>query len=196
MFVYATARMEPDDAKSGFRSGKHPLDDYFARHALKNDRDGVGRAYVLRRSELDAPSLPLVLGFYTLSMALVESEQAAKAIEKKLPRYPMPVALIGRLAVDERARGRRLGETLLLDAPRRVVDAADILGCIGVIVDAKDEDAERFYAKYDFVTVHDALWPRRNFLPLSVANAALATEQAPTITTTPSLPVPLPPTSP
>lgn len=176
VFVYVTARIEPDDARSGFRCGKHPLDDYFARHALTNDRDGVGRAYVLRRTEHDEPSLPQVLGFYTLSMALVESQQAAKAVKKKLPRYPMPVALIGRLAVDERAKGKRLGERLLLDAVRRVVDAAAILGCVGLIVDAKDEDAERFYAKYDFVTVHEETWPRRMFLPIAVAKAALAVE--------------------
>lgn len=171
--VYVTARVEPDDAKSKFRCGKHPLDDYFARHAVTNDREGIGRAYVLRRSEHDDPVLPRVLGYYTLSMALVKSQQAAKAVAKKLPRYPMPVALIGRLAVDERARGRRVGEALLIDALRRVVDASALLGCIGVLVDAKDEDAERFYAKYDFVTVHEETWPHRMFLPIGVATAAL-----------------------
>jgi len=68
-------------------------------------------------------------------------------IGQELPGYPMPVALIGRLAVDERARGRRLGESLLIDALERVVAAAEILACLGVIVDAKDEGAERFYEK-------------------------------------------------
>lgn len=174
--VYVTARIEPDDVRSGFRCGKHPLDDYFARHAVANDRDGIGRAYVLRRSEHDESSLPRALGFYTLSMALVESQQAAKALDGKLPRYPLPAALVGRLAVDERARGKRLGEKLLLDALRRVVDASNILGCIGVIVDAKDGDAERFYAKYDFVTIHEAAWPHRMFLPIGVAKAAFADE--------------------
>ena len=99
------------------------LDDYFARHALANDQAGIGRAYVLRKSRGDDEVLPRVLGFYTLSMASVASEGLAAALVKKLPRYPMPVALIGRLAVDERARGRRIGERLLVDALRRVVDA-------------------------------------------------------------------------
>jgi predicted N-acetyltransferase YhbS len=53
----------------------------------------------------------------------------------------MPVALIGRLAIEHRAQGRRLGEKLLIDALRRIVDAATMLGCMGVIVDAKDEDS-------------------------------------------------------
>jgi predicted N-acetyltransferase YhbS len=107
-------------------------------------------------------------------MALLDGADAAKVLAKKLPRYPMPVALIGRLAVDERARGRRLGEMLLIDAVRRVVDAAVIVGCIGIIVDAKDEGAEQFYAKYDFVTVHAEEWPRRMFLPMETAKAAFS----------------------
>lgn len=86
----------------------------------------------------------------------------------------MPVALIGRLAVDERARGRRLGEAIVLDALLRVITAAEIIGCLGVIVDAKDEDAERFYVKYDFVTVDATSWPHRMFVPIDVARAAFA----------------------
>jgi len=97
---------------------------------------------------------------------------AACVLEAKLPRYPMPVALIGRLAIDARAQGRRLGETLLLDALRRVVDAAGIVGCTGIIVDAKDDAAEGFYAKYDFVTVSADTWPHRMFLPIATAKAA------------------------
>lgn len=174
---YATVRIDAADAASGFRCGKHPLDDYFKRHALKNDEAGISRAYVLRRAD-DETSLPRVLGFYTLSMAVVTAEQAARAVEMKLPKYPLPCALIGRLAVDERAQGRRLGEKLLVDALQRVVDAANMLGCIGVIVDAKDEGAEQFYAKYDFITVDGASWPRRMLLPIDVARASFAEEDA------------------
>ena len=170
---FATVRIEAADAASGFRCGKHALDDYFARHALANDQAGIGRAYVLRRSPEDDEALPRVLGFYTLSMASVASEGLAAAFVKKLPRYPMPVALIGRLAVDERVRGRRIGERLLVDALRRVVDAAELLGCLGIIVDAKDADAERFYVKYDFTTLHSEGWPRRMFLAIATAKSAL-----------------------
>jgi hypothetical protein len=105
-----TTQIEPIDAKAGFSCGKHSLDDYFKRHAVANDRSGISRAYVLRRGSADPPELPTVLGFYTLSMALVESAPLAQVLEAKLPRYPMPVALIGRLAVDARVQGRRLGE--------------------------------------------------------------------------------------
>lgn len=171
--LYHTRPIGPADPSSGFRSGTHALDDYFQRHALTNDHGDVGRAYVLDAStEEVATGLPAVLGFYTLSMASVASQEVAPVIAKRLPRYPMPVALIGRLAVDERARGRRLGETLLLDALARVVEAARLIACLGVIVDAKDMAAEGFYAKYDFVTIEPTSWPRRMFLPIHTARAA------------------------
>ncbi|HSN98320.1 MAG TPA: GNAT family N-acetyltransferase [Candidatus Nanopelagicales bacterium] len=173
---YVTRALSPEDARSGFRCGKHPLDDYFARHAVANDHEGISRTYVLERVEGADPALPRVLGFYTLSMADVEAAEVGLALKRKLPRYPMPVALIGRLAVDRRAQGRRLGEKLLADALRRVVDVAAKIGCLGVIVDAKDEEVERFYARYDFVTVHAMGWPRRMFLPIGVVRAAFTAE--------------------
>lgn len=172
--LYITTQIEPEDVATDFSCGKHPLDDYFKRHALPNDRASIGRAYVLRRNDNDPPDLPRALGFYTLSMAVAESAQIANVLAAKLPKYPMPVALIGRLAVDARAHGRRLGESLLLDALRRIVDASAIVGCIGIIVDAKDEDAERFYTKYDFVTITAEAWPRRMFLPIETAKSAFS----------------------
>ena len=172
--TYLTRRIGPGDPACGFRCGKHPLDDYFRRHALPNDQGNVGLAYVVDASADDvAAGLPTVIAFYTLSMAAVVSADVGSVMEKKLPRYPMPVALIGRLAVDDRARGRRLGEALLLDALYRVTAAAEIVGCLGIIVDAKDEDGKRFYEKYDFVTVDASSWPRRMFLPIRVARAAV-----------------------
>ena len=171
---YVTEPITPSDTQAGFSCGKHALDDYFARHSVSNDASGIGRAYVLRRGESDDPGLPSDLGFYTLSMANADSAPISQVILKKLPKYPMPVALIGRLAVDQRATGRRIGEKLLMDALRRVVDAAELLGCVGIIVDAKDDDAERFYLKYDFVTVSAAAWPHRMFLPIGTARAAFS----------------------
>jgi GNAT superfamily N-acetyltransferase len=173
---FVTTPIEPSDIEQGFSCGVRALDDYFARHALANDNAGIGRAYVLRRDPSESDAFPFVLGFYTLSMALAEAALVAEVLAQELPKYPMPVALIGRLAVDKRAQGLRLGETLLIDALRRVFNAAGILGCTGVIVDAKNEGVEHFYAKYDFVTITHDGWPRRLFLPSAVARAAFADE--------------------
>jgi len=162
-----TTRIEPTDATAGFSSGVHTIDDYFARHAVPNDTVGVNRAYVLRRRAEDEATLPPILGFYTLSMANEESSVLEKVLGRKLPKYPSPVALIGRLAVDQRVQRRGVGEVLLVDALRRIQQAADVVGCVGTIVDAKNESAARFYAKYGFVDVEgDGCWPQRLFLSL------------------------------
>ncbi len=170
---HRAVRIAPCDAQSEFRSGVHALDDYFRRHAVRNDEAGIGRAYVLRRSGDDDPAWPAVLGYFTLSMAVVEAVDVETALGRRLPRYPMPVALVGRLAVDHRVRGKHLGEQLLAEAIARAVEAAEVLGCVGIVVDAKDERAEAFYARYEFVTVHGPTWPRRMFLAMATARAAL-----------------------
>lgn len=169
-----TRPFENADARSDFRCGKHSLDDYFHQHAANNNALGVGRTFVLTR-DTGATDLPEVLGYFTLSMATVLANDVREQLPAKLPRYPLPVALIGRLAVDERARGRRLGEALLLDAMERIAEASTMLGCVGVIVDALDADAETFYAAYDFEPIGDAGWPRRMFLAMASIREALST---------------------
>jgi hypothetical protein len=168
-----TVRVEAGDVTSGFRCGKHSLDDFFARHALVNDRRGVGCTYVLRRDEEAPADLPRVLGYYTLSMGVLESAQITQVLKERLPKYPIPVGFVGRLASDERTRGRglRVGETLLMDAIVRVMAAAETIGCVGVALDALDEEAERFYMKYEFATVETSRWPHKMFLPLATAKA-------------------------
>lgn len=169
---HCTTRIDPRDGACGFSCGTHALDEYFARYAFQNDHCGIGRCYVLRNTA--DPSLPTVVGYYSLSMANVESSLLQPFQEMKMPRYPMPVALIGRLAVDARAQGRRFGEFLLFDAFRKVLGAAETVGCLGVIVDAKDERATAFYDAYDFKLLPggEASWPRRMFIPLGTIRAS------------------------
>jgi GNAT superfamily N-acetyltransferase len=91
-----------------------------------------------------------VIGYYSLSTASVEHEQAPERAKKGLARHPVPVIPIARLAVDHTWQGKGLGAALLLDALRRVVSAADIVGIRAVLVHAKDEAAKRFYQHFDF----------------------------------------------
>jgi ribosomal protein S18 acetylase RimI-like enzyme len=172
--AYVTEPIQPSDASCGFSCGVRALDEYLARHAVRNARSGVGRAYVLRRAENDPEGSPPILGFYVLSMASAEPTPIGRVLSTRVPRYPMPVALIGRLAVDRRAQGRRVGERLLVDALRRIADAAALLGCMGVVVDAKDHGAARFYAKYGFVVLEETPWPRRMFLPMATVHEVFA----------------------
>lgn len=77
------------------------------------------------------------------------------------------VALIGRLAVDDRARGQGYGGRLLLDALKRIYRVSSDIGCHAAVVDAKDENAERFYQRFGFVGPTAGDYPRRMFLALA-----------------------------
>jgi GNAT superfamily N-acetyltransferase len=96
-------------------------DAFFKRHALDNDRRQISRCYVLRH-----PS-GRVLGFFTLSMADVDTSTFDLKLRRGLPKYPMPVALIGQLAVDVRERGHGFGDLLVQHAFEKILAAAEII---------------------------------------------------------------------
>ena len=141
-----------------FDCGEPALDNYLAYHARKNDRKGVAKSFVV----LDDHNQ--VLGYYSLSAAQIEFDHLPAEHHKQLPRYPVPAARIGKLAVDRAMQGRGLGGWLLVDALRRILAAADQMGVLVVIVDAKSERAKQFYVHYGFIElVND---PMTLFLPL------------------------------
>lgn len=155
-----------------FRCGEHALDLYLRKHAAPNATRGVGRTFVLLRADDDPPEWPQVLGYFTLSMAQLPSEVLRVIIGDDLPAYPIPVALLGRLARDERARGGGIGEELLGAALGRIVAASRLVACVGVVTDAKNEGALAFYERYGFVPTSKDGFPRRCFLPLPTLDAA------------------------
>jgi predicted N-acetyltransferase YhbS len=160
------------DAASGFDCENEELNGFFARHAFPNDRRGIGRTFVLRRWR-DEDELPEVIGFYTLSMASLERDTLPRKLRGNLPGYPLPVALVGRLAVDKRAKKRGFGELLLGDAFDRILAAAESVGCFGVVVDAKSASAATYYERFDFVALDPSeVYPRRMFLPMKTLFAA------------------------
>ena len=110
----------------------------------------------------DAPAK--IAGYYSLSAASFQKDELPPALAKRLPHYPVPAAVLGRLAINRPHLGRGLGEMLLLDAIRRVVLASRIIAVYAIIVDAKSEAARAFYERYGFRTF--AIEPRRLFLPL------------------------------
>ena len=105
-----------------------------------------------------------VLGYYSLSATRVERSELPPASAKRLPHYPVPAALLGRLAVDHRHQGRGLGELLLLDAIRRTLWASSAMAVYAIVVDAKNERAGAFYQAYGFRPLTGE--GRRLFLPL------------------------------
>lgn len=107
-----------------------------------------------------------IAGYYTLAAAGVPLEQLPEPLQKRFPRYrSVPVARLGRLAVDTAYRGRKLGAALLWDAIMRAVRSE--VAVFALIVDAKDAQAEDFYRHHGFV--HFGSLPRQLVLPLTNA---------------------------
>ena len=126
-----------------FECGKPPLDQFLQRFALVNQKTGSARTYVVCRSRR-------VVGYYSLVVGAVEHARAPLRIGKGLPRHPIPVMLLARLAVDVREQGRGLGRALLKDALSRTDRAADIAGIRALLVHAKDDEARAWYEAHDF----------------------------------------------
>ena len=153
--------------RGGFTCGQSELDDWFRKRASQDERRNVARVFVAVDDELG------VIGFYSLGAFTLTLESLPDGIARKLPRYDaIPAALVGRLARDERVRGRGIGELLLADAVRRILGAGKTLAVFAIVVDAKDARAARFYEAFGFRTF--PLQPNRLFLLASSATAAIA----------------------
>ena len=136
--------------RSSFDCGEPALDEFLRRYARQNQDRDVSRTFVATR-----PGERRVLGFFTLSAGAVEHGDLPPEEKRRLPRYPVPVVRLGRLAVGRRERGGGLGEALLVDALRRALRGADAVGAFAVEVVAKGEEARSFYLHYGFRPLED-----------------------------------------
>lgn len=158
--------LDPSHERDAFSCGVAALDDFVRTLVGQYEKRRLGRTYAAVR-----PGERLVLGYYTLAASSVSFENAPPALARKLPRHPIPVVLLARLAVDRAVKGQGLGEALLLDALRRSLEISRSLGIHGVEVQAIDEAARSFYEKYGFVALLDAR--RHLFLPVATIQKAL-----------------------
>jgi GNAT superfamily N-acetyltransferase len=135
--------LHPTDDRASFSSGDEALDRFFHRYAGQNQfRHHLGVTYV-------AVEAGRVLGFATVAARHVEIEDLPEREREKLPRYPIPVLGLARLAVDGSARGPGVGAQILRFVLLLALDMADRVGCAGVVVDA-EPGAVEFYAKFGF----------------------------------------------
>jgi len=133
-----------------FSSGDPALDTFLKHHARQNAEAGVSVTIVAVRLGENAIS-----GYVTLRMGEVSLDALPAPERKALPRYPVPVVHLARLAVDVRERGKRLGELLLMEAFSRSLRANAEVPAMAMEVLAKNADAARFYARYGFVRLLD-----------------------------------------
>lgn len=153
--------LSPTHVRTKFTCGHDSLDRFVREFAAQNARNGVSQTFVAVERGADR-----VLGYYSLAAGKVEATAIPERLRKRLPRYPIPVVLLGRLAVDSTRRGMGLGEYLLLDAMARSVRVANSIGVHALEVVAIDAAAAAFYRKYGFVDLTDAPEGRHLFLPI------------------------------
>lgn len=126
---------------AGFDCGKAPLNDFLLKYALQNQASGGARTYVLTRGKR-------VIGYYSLTPASISPEDASARVMKGQGRYPVPVILMARFALDQGEQGKGYGKALFRDALRRALSGSEAIGGRAFLVHAKDEEARRFYLKF------------------------------------------------
>jgi ribosomal protein S18 acetylase RimI-like enzyme len=151
--------------RTRFDSGSAPLDRYLREQVSQDIKRRIATCFVAVSVETQE-----IAGFYTLTATSVAVDALTPEIAKKLPRYPVvPAALLGRLAISQSFQGKGLGASLLADALLRAARAE--LGIFAMLVDAKDETAQRFYEKHGFTLLPDEA--RRLVLPIATALRAM-----------------------
>ena len=155
--------------RKGFDCGARELNEYLDRYARQNHESGGAKTFVA----VSAVAPPRVLGFYSISPGAIAFARVPATLTKKLGRYDVPVFRLGRLAVDRSVQGQGLGGDLLLAAGERALAVAAAVGGVALAIDAKDERAKKWYARFGALALLDD--PLKLILPLGVIAAAIAT---------------------
>lgn len=149
--------LEKNHNRKDFSCGIDELDQYLKQYASQDVKKRLAVCYVVTSHEDE------VIGYYTLSSNSIDLSDIPDDLSKSLRYAEIPVVIIGRLAVDQNYQGNKLGQTLLIDALKRIVEISALVGNHAVIVDPISDAAERFYSKFGFVSLKDS---KRMFLPL------------------------------
>ena len=139
----AVEKLSSDHNLANFMCGKPVLDEWLRKYAIANQKNGLAQTYVVHRQKR-------VVGYYAISAGSVSKETVPARIAKGIPNYPVPVVLLGRLAVDQPEQGKGLGAALLKDAVLRINQSADIIGVRAILVHALDEESRTFYERFNF----------------------------------------------
>jgi GNAT superfamily N-acetyltransferase len=137
-------KLQRTHAVEEFTCGQPELDRFFTRHALQAQLMNSSQTYV-------GLSNQTVIGYYTIVAGEVRHANAPERVVKGMPRHPIPLLVLARLAVHSEWQGRGIGAGLLLDALGRTLQVADIVGVRSLAVHAKDSSAAEFYRHFGFV---------------------------------------------
>ena len=127
-----------------FDCGESPLNEWLKKRAIRNEKGGASRTYVVCEADSER-----VVGYYCLSAGSIDRGTAPGPVRRNMPD-PVPVMVLGRLAVDRSVQGRGVGKGLLRDAVSRTLRAAEIAGVRALLVHSLSEDAASFYEAAGF----------------------------------------------
>jgi GNAT superfamily N-acetyltransferase len=147
-----------------FDCGAPALNEYLKQYALQNQKKDAARTYVATRGNR-------IVGYYTLAYGSVDCDEAPPSVQAGLAKYPIPIILLARLAVDFTERGQGLGAWMLKDALFRTLQAAEIAGLQAMLIHAKDDAAKAFYERFGFEPSPTA--PYHLFLRISDIKASV-----------------------
>ena len=152
--------LEKSHVRKSFDCGEQSLNEYLHRYASQDIRRRYNRIFVV-----SYPSAPQqVIGYYGLSAGNLNVSNLSERLRRRLSKYPVPVVLLGRLAIAESHQGQGLGSILLADALRNIVRASQVVAVYAVVVDASDNRAAGFYRNFGFIPLPSR--PLRLFLSM------------------------------
>ena len=127
---------------AGFDCGHSSLNEWLRKRAIKNEKNGASRTFVVCNDSV-------VIGYYSLAVGAVAREEASGKVRRNMPE-PVPVMILGRLAVDQRWQGKQIGVGMLRDAILRTLAVAEQAGIRALLVHALSEEAKQFYVHCGF----------------------------------------------
>ncbi len=139
----SVAKIKIEHDVESFDCGRPELNRFLKRYAIVNQKANSAQTYVVCRANK-------VIGYYSLTVGSVAYPDAPERITKGLARYPVPLMILARMAVDLSAQGMGLGAALLKDAMLRMYRAAEFAGIRAIFVHAKDDEAKLFYEHFNF----------------------------------------------
>lgn len=153
-------RLRADDSLSDFDCGVDSLNSWIRKHANVNEQVGLSRTRLL------VSSSGTIIGYQSLSAGSIPREHFPKKHARRYPGFPIPIILLGRLAVDQPFKRQKYGVALMMDALEETCKAANHIGATALIVDTLD-DAKDFYVK-NFGFQETEANPHRLWLPMSI----------------------------
>jgi len=142
MALTAPQPIDESHDTGAFDSGVPILDEWLKRRARANQASGASRTYVVCEEKR-------VVAYYALASGAVDIDAASRRVRRNMPD-PVPIAVLGRLAVGSAYQKHGIARALMQDASKRVLQAADIIGIRGVVIHAISEDAKTFYLALGF----------------------------------------------